>query len=414
MSEAEIRIGLIGCGRRAASWVDRIGSESRARVVAVCDKYRPRAETMKARALRLRSAQAGDDQIELYVDHRRMLSDDGCDAVVITTEPEHQAGLSAESMDAGYHVISEVPAAYSIEDCWRIVLTSERTGKVYCLAEQLRFSPMVHAWRELVRTGALGCILFAEGHYLHAMEPWRYWLHAETGKAMTWEEASRCPDKKVRSRLWHMPHPILYAPHELSPLLKILDDRVVHVSCCTTGAPSKRYREAPFPGMTEEFPVADLEVALMQTDKGTIVRFAGGFQVPTSQTHWLHLFGTKGEVETGRGKGEVGYRYLYPDPLIKGGEDHVPRTPVDWSDPDLLPAEARAFGHGGMDYYPLASFLDSIIDGKAPDIDLYQAVETAAPVIIAARSAEQDGARLDVPDFRPGPDRRRGERPSSG
>ena len=39
-------------------------------------------------------------------------------------------------------------------------------------------------------------------------------------------------------------------------------------------------------------------------------------------------------------------------------------------------------------------------------VDVYQAVETAAPAILAAQSAEQGGVLLEVPDFRPPGDRK--------
>ena len=214
---------------------------------------------------------------------------------------------------------------------------------------------------------------------------------------LTWEQARTAP-RKVKTRLWNLTHPILYGPHELSPLLKIIDDRVTSVSCFATGTPSKRYREVPFPGMDVEFPVPDLEVALMQTTRGTVMRFAAGFQVPLSETHWHHLLGTKGEVETRRGAGEPGYSYTYPEPVLLDGPYRVPRTAVPWFHPGVSPPpeilaefdagltpEARQTGHGGADAYPLFDF--------------------ARCRVLAARSAEQGGARLEVPDFRPGPQR---------
>ena len=164
----------------------------------------------------------------------------------------------------------------------------------------------------------------------------------------------------------------------------------------------------------------------MRLSKGTVMRFAAGFQAPASESHWYHLFGTKGEVETRRGKGETGYSYLFPGPVVLERACRSPRTPQPWfhfqGQPpeeiahglaDELSPEARAAGHGGSDYYPVADFIRHLRDGATPDIDVYQAVDTAAPCILAARSAEQDGARLEAPDFRPNAKRRKGEYPPS-
>ena len=45
-------------------------------------------------------------------------------------------------------------------------------------------------------------------------------------------------------------------------------------------------------------------------------------------------------------------------------------------------------------------FIDAIINDKTPAVDVYTAVETAAPAIMAAESARKGGALLEVPDFR--------------
>ena len=69
------------------------------------------------------------------------------------------------------------------------------------------------------------------------------------------------------------------------------------------------------------------------------------------------------------------------------------------ADPDA-PEEFKRASHGGADYYPMYYFVDSIINDKTPPMDVYKAVETAAPAILAAESARQGGVRLEVPDFR--------------
>jgi predicted dehydrogenase len=400
-----IRVAMIGCGRRAPAWVRTIRAVPQARLVALCDLVAPRVGVVKQAA--------GDDAIREYTDHRRLLDDGGFDAVAVVTEPEYQALLSAEALDAGYHVISEVPVCYSLDECARLVRTVERTRRTYYLAEQVRHSPVMRWWRRCVQRGDVGSVLFAEGHYLHAMSVERFWRNGKTGELLTWEQAATTPDA-VKTRMWTIPHPILYGPHELSPLLKVLDDRVVGVSCLSTGSPSRRFRDVPWPGQTEEYPIADLEVAMMHTAKGAILRFAAGFQAPVSENHWYHILGTKGELETGRGRGEPGHSYRMGEPVTHKSLHNVPRTPEPWygghAPPppeaaaylqETLSEAARATGHGGYDYYPLANFIGTLLGREKPDIDVYQAVETAAPVIVAAQSAERGGAMLPVPDFRP-------------
>ena len=64
------------------------------------------------------------------------------------------------------------------------------------------------------------------------------------------------------------------------------------------------------------------------------------------------------------------------------------------------PEFIRNATHGGADYYPISYFIDAIVNDKNPPLDVYKAVETAAPAILAAESARKGGVLLEVPDFR--------------
>ena len=57
-------------------------------------------------------------------------------------------------------------------------------------------------------------------------------------------------------------------------------------------------------------------------------------------------------------------------------------------------------------------FVNAILNHTTPPMDVYTAADTAAPAILAAQSAEQNSAPLDVPDFRPGPHRKPGQPPT--
>ena len=78
----------------------------------------------------------------------------------------NRVALAARALEAGKHVNSEVPAAHTMEDCWRIVTQAERTGLVYQLAEQTRYWGFVDTWRDLVARGRLGRVTFCEGQYI--------------------------------------------------------------------------------------------------------------------------------------------------------------------------------------------------------------------------------------------------------
>lgn len=378
----EVKMGIIGAGPRGAGLAMVYRTVPGCRITAVCDRIDRLAASLHA-AL-------GDGRITCYTDHRRLLREADIDAVFIAVEPERNAELVIESLQAEKHVMCEVPLAYSLDECLDIVQAVEASGLKFQLAEQMRYQPFVPAWRQMVSDRRLGKVLFAEGEYLHGMTDDRYWLDRDTGERLDYRDAAQHP-RAMKSRLWNLTHPILYLPHELSPLLHILDDRVVRVSCMATRRPGYRH---------DWFPVPDIEVALMHTAGDTLLRLAAGFTVQTVEKgplgyHWMSLLGTDGMVETNRSRQERMKMWL-PNEMMRDPAQ------VEWEyPPHLASASALESGHGGTDYYPMAAFVRCILDDTAPPVDVYRAVETAAPAIVAARSADEGGACLEVPDFRP-------------
>lgn len=390
----QIKLGFIGCGPRAVQGLMRTYKRIKdCRVVAVCDQIENL--TRKARE------EIGDPEVAAYTDHRKMLKAATIDAVIVAVEPENNAARVCEALEAGKHVMCEVPLAFTLEDCWRIVLAVEKSGLKFQMAEQVRHAPFAQTWKKMVAEDRLGKILFVEGQYLHGMGDDRFWLDSETGRRLTVEEARHHP-KAIKSRAWNLKHPIHYLPHELSPLLGILDDRVERVTCMSTRRPSY---------CREWFPNPDLEVALMHTKKDTILRLAAGFTVPTPLRssglgyHWYHLMGTRGSVETGRSVTDS-MKMWFSDGQMND------MAKVNWEYPAHdTPAEALASGHGGTDYWPMRHFARCILNDEPPEMDVYRAAESAAPAIVAGQSAEQGSACLPVPDFRPNEDRKAGQAP---
>ena len=385
----DLRIGIVGMGPRGRGWVNTFKRIKGAKVVALCEKIGPLLE----QGLEI----AADSDVRGYRDFEKMLREAGLDAVAIVVEPHNQPDLICEALQRGKHVICEVPLAYTIEDCWRIVLAVEKSGLKFEMAEQLRYSAYVEAWKKMVEEGTLGKVIFAEGQYFHGRTRERYWFDSETGRPLTIEEAKGNPNAK-KGRMWYMPHPILYLPHELSPILKVLDDRVKKVVCMGTRKRSYYY---------EDFPISDLEVALMHTEKDTVMRMACAFTIPTPRPHhWHHIMGTKGEVETNRSLKDRPKMWLADGFL----EDKIE---VDWGYNPYQPAPSEAIGtgHGSLDYYPLADFVGSIRKDTTPEMDVYKAADTAAPAILAGMSADRGSEPLEVPNFRPNEKRRPGEEP---
>ncbi len=379
----ELRVGLVGLGNRGLNgWLDTFKAVKRAKVVAVCDKVQELVNQGLQRT--------NDPVVKGYVDFEKMLKEAGIDVVAIVVEPENQPELIFRSLEAGKHVVCEVPLTFDLEACGQIVKAVEKSGLKFCMAEQMSFHPFTRAWKKLSEEGKLGHIVYAEGQYLHGMGEDRLWHDVKTGRRVPRAEAKNNPNV-YKSRAWNMKHPIWYLPHEFGPFLRILEDQVTTVTCLSTRRPSYHYEELPLP---------DIEVAIMKTRKDTIIREACGFCMPTARPfHWYHLLGTKGEVETPRtgsddyqepGKWWVADNYMNTRQEMKWEFTHY-QTGV---------TEAGATGHGGLDFYPLQDFVEAVHFDRKPVVDVYRAAEISAIGICAGISAEKNGELVNVPDFR--------------
>lgn len=391
----EVRFGIVGGSSRSWNFCRVISAVKNARLVAICEKIEAR--------LNKTLQKYGTPDIKGYLDYEDMLKNSEIDAVVVCTEPANFSKLTQMALRAGKHVITEVPSAQTRQDLWDMIVAVEKSGLVFEMAEQMRYAPFVTAWKSMVEQGKLGKIVFAEGQYLHGLSPTYYYYDEATGERISYEETKNNPNAR-KSRIWDtFPHCIYYSPHDLSPLLKVLDDRVIEVTC---------FMSEPQSAVYPDLPASDIEVALMRTAKGTIIRQATGFTVPVPAGvgHWYHVMGTKGLVETSRSYNEKGRMFLADSQMI---DMALVDWGYNWEHDRMLPvAEAADSGHGGLDYYPIHNFVQAILKGTPVEMGVYAAAETAIPAIVAMESAEQGGKPLPVPDVRPNDQRKAGEYPS--
>lgn len=385
----EIRIAVVGLGTRGAfNWIPLMQRVGGFRIVAVCDPI----EALHDRAVGRIDNPEG---VKRYTRYEDVLADKDVDAIGLTVRCKEQGQMAAQGLEAGKHVNMEVPGAHTLEDCWRIVAAQEKSGLVFQLAEQCRYAGYIEAWQRMVTAGELGTITLVEGQYFHYYVE-KTFVDRKTGALFGPTEIADHPEAEP-TWVYHMP-PIHYLPHDLGPMLKVLDDRVTEVMGMSTDSPSAAHRELLMP---------DMQVALMKTEKGAVMRMAASFAQPHSHVnnHWQQVIGTKGSVEWNRTMRDR------PKMWLHGAQMHD-KAEVDWRHQRTdAPAGARGSGHADMDYYVHAAFRDAVQGTRPLGYDVYKAMETTAPAVLAGDSIAQDGKKLRVPDFRPGEARRRGEMP---
>lgn len=381
----KIRLAVLGTGPRWASLADVYTAHPKVEVTTLCDTADGYAENA---AIQLKKVSG--QEAKIYTSYEEMSKNAAYDAVFISCDPDIQTDYAVAEMDRGIHVMTEVPAAYTIDQCRSLVSAVRRNGVKYQLAEQTRYWHFIAEWRRMSEEGKFGKIYYAEGEYLHYEKAWDYFRNKKTGHRI-WTDDPSYESNPEYERTWRyraFMDPIWYLPHELSPLLSITGGRITHVSCLGTRRGSYS---------SKGFDVRDLECALMYNSNDAIFSLRAGFTSPYGQkretgAHWYQIKGTNMTAEWARSTSDLPKLYT-----PEGGWEEHP----EWGCPDPNASdEFKRALHGGADYYPMYYFADSILNDKTPPMDIYKAVETAAPAILAAESARQGGIRLEVPDFR--------------
>jgi predicted dehydrogenase/GNAT superfamily N-acetyltransferase len=368
MTHPKIKLGIVGACGRGKSFRAACEALGTIEVRAVCDIN---AEALPAAAKLLRAT-------EQYTDYDRMLAESKLDAVIIGTPMPLHVPQAIAALDRGLHVLSEVPAGVSVDECSQLVLACRRSKGVYMMAENYTYMRPNVLIRELVRLGLFGTPYYAEGEYLHEVK--------ELNEITKWR------------RQWQTGiNGITYGTHSLGPILQWMPgDRVVAVCCAGSG---HHYRD-PRGAIYEN---EDSVVMLCRMKSGGLVKIR--VDMLSDRPHAMinyQLQGTDGSYESARSG---------------GGQDRIwlrsrCRDVNEWLDLKVLEAEflptlwreatetARKDGHGGGDYFEVMEFVDAALGRRPPLIGIDEAMDMTLPGLVSQQSIREGGRWVEVPDSR--------------
>lgn len=352
------RVGIVGVGvlcGQGKGYGQLFHTDRRSEVTAVCDIDQD-ALSKTGELLKL-------DDKGLYDDYDEFIGSD-IDIVFIGTPIPFHATQAIKAMEAGKHVLSEVTAAHTLDECARMVEVQKATGMTYMMAENYCYFHFIKQWKGMIREGKIGKIYYAEGEYIHAIR--ELVVNSETGKVY-----------------WRANRPPLhYCSHNLGPLLTLLDDRIVKA----TGS-GKSISIIPDVGPG----AIDIQVALFETEKGVTIKLLRS-SVVTREPHvvFYAVYGTKGSLETSRKDICKKALYYFEDEM-----EGVEERDIDTAAPE----GAKLGPHGGSEYFVMQDFLDSLDNKSAPPIDIIRAMDFTTPGIVAHQAAMQGNVWLDVPRF---------------
>ena len=390
-----VRFGLIGCGGRGRGLLRNLLRVEGVEVKAVCDIVSEKAESARDMV-----AEAGQPKPDAYTkneyDFENLCRRGDLDLVFAATPWNWHVPMGVAAMEGGAHAGIEVPAATTIEGCWRLVDTSERTRRHAVMLENV-----CYGWDEmlvlnLVRAGVLGELTHAECAYIHDL---RSLLFRSRGEGL-WR----------RFEHWTR-NGNLYPTHGLGPVARYFGidrgdrfDYLVSMSSPSVGLQAYREKnlEPGDPRRMETYACGDVNTSLVKTDSGRTIVLQHDVVSPRPYDRINLVSGTKGTFRS------------YPARLfLDGQEDHESWKELDpekrepgsleerfegelWK---KLRETARGGGHGGMDYIMCWRLVACMRQGNPPDMDVYDAASWSAPAPLSELSVANRSAPVSFPDF---------------
>jgi predicted dehydrogenase len=150
-----IRAAIAGLGWWGKHMVRRMADSDALRIVAAIETN-PTHESF-----------AAEHGLRFTADFAAPLKDPDIDAIILCTPHSMHAEQVLAVAAARKHVFCEKPLALKRSDAERSVRACREAGVVLGIGHERRFEPAIGEVRRLIREGALGTIMHAEGHFSH-------------------------------------------------------------------------------------------------------------------------------------------------------------------------------------------------------------------------------------------------------
>ena len=389
----KVRIGIIGMGQRGPAHMITMSHIEGTEIKALCD-VRPE----KASAAKERLKGTGHDPV-LYTngpeDWKKMCERDDIDLVIVTTPWYMHTEMAVYAMEHGKHAASEVPAAATLEECWLLVETAERTRKHCMMTENYAYMPFQLLTLNMARKGFFGELVHGDCAYNTSK------IGNNFRKNMYWD--------MWWLRQYASRHGNIYPTHGLGPIAQMMNinrgdkfEFLVSVESKDFMMHHKAVELAAGDPFFEPFTKADfrgnMSVTTIRTTLGRTITIQHDATSPSPHNLIHGIYGTKGSA-------------LYdpqPPKLCKG--DHKWASPEEFSELEkqFTPkisiqvgelSKQIGAGHGGSDLFVDWHLIDCLRNGLPLDQDVYDAAAWSSILPLSQWSVLNRSNSVDVPDF---------------
>ncbi len=400
-----VRLGFIGVGLRGQNHLDLTLRRKDCEVTAICDISEWMLETATGMIKK-----AGKPMPRIYKGDtnawKKMLELKELDGIIISTPWEWHAPMIIGCLDAGIkYVGTEVVLGITLQDHWDVVKAAEKHRAQVMMLENVCYRRDVMAILNMVRQGLFGELIHLQGGYQHDLREVKF----NDGK-QPYGGGVEFGEKGFSEAAWRTHHSVhrngdLYPTHGIGPLAEMINinrgNRFMVLNSFASKARGLheyvvKHGGENHPNAKIEFKLGDVvttqircangETILLQHDTNLPRPYSLGFRVQGTKGIWMdvnksiYLEGTSPQPH--RWEDAKPYLDKYDHPLWQR-----------WT------KDAEGTGHGGMDFFVLHAFVESIKRGVPTPMDVYDAATWSAITPLSEKSIELGYETVEFPDF---------------
>lgn len=400
----KVKLGIIGVGFRGQGHLELALNRADVEVVAICD-VQQRMIDLSLSIIEKSKKPKPQIILDGTYGYKKLLDNKEIDAVIIATPWEWHTVMCVDAMNAKKYVGCEVITGMTVEECWELVHTSERTGMPLMMLENVCYRRDVMAVMNMVRQNVFGELIHLQGGYQHDLREVKF----NDGKTDPGTGAE-FGEKGFSEAQWRTLHSVnrngeLYPTHGIGPLAMMANinrgnrftqlvsysskARGLHNYVAKVGGenhPNSKINFKLGDVVTTMIRTANDETILLQHDTNLPRPYSLGFRVQGTNGLWMDvnksIYIEGQSKDAHRWEDAKSWLEKYDHPLWrKYGND------------------AAGAGHGGMDWFVINAFIESVKLRTNTPQDVYDAVTWSAITPLSETSIHLGGQSVEFPDF---------------
>jgi predicted dehydrogenase len=404
--EQKVKLAIIGVGGRGQSHLDLVLMRDDVDLVAICDIEPHAIENSKSiinkSGKKMPQIFTGDN----YAWKNMLEVKGGLDGVIIATPWEWHKPMVMGSLEAGLkYVATEVILGLSLQDHWDVVKAAEKYNANVMMLENVCYRRDVMAVLNMVRQGIFGELIHLQGGYQHDLRGVKF-NNGYGGKPHGVEFG----EKAYSEAHWRTEHSVhrngdLYPTHGIGPIANYININRGNrfLSLCSFSSKSRglhdyivKWGGENNPNAKVNFKLGDVVTTSINCANGETILLQHDTDLPRPYSLGFRVQGTEGLWM------DVSKSIYIQDKSAKEDEWDDEQKWFDKYDHPLWARwskETKGAGHGGMDFFVVHAFVESIKHKTPTPLDVYDAAAWSVITPLSEQSIELGNQTVEFPDF---------------